>query len=267
MEGLESTKFYCLFENRARFTSHIMTPAEVETQYIVDICHYEACLCLKGENVRPLEMSQSTDIADTASSDIQPDILRPEEATAGSTAIHPSSAPLATHDSQVPDFFKPGHVAQIPLHTLQDVTRARHWIQLVSFQTRPVLSDLEFSFRALYDGLDSITRIRVTRFIHRHQPHLNPGTELAACLRLHNQDSRIPARALSMFNEATKDGGVWIARHWTDESRNLQVGCLNYVWLWYYNFFKDISLRKEGKDWDGADLESVIEFFADLRAR
>jgi hypothetical protein len=92
-------------------------------------------------------------------------------------------------------------------------------------------------------------------------------TELAACLRLHSQDSRIPARVLNMFDEVTKDGGVWIARHWTDESRNLQVGCLNYIWLWYYNFFKDISLRKEGKDWDGADLESVVEILADLRAR
>lgn len=244
-----------------------MTPSEVETQYIVDICHHKPCLCLAGEISRPLEMLQSTDIADTAPSENQPDVPRPKEASTGSRAINPSSTPSATHDNQILDFFKPGHVVQIPLHNLQDVTRARHWIQLVRSQTRPVLSDLEFSFRALYDGTGGITRIRVTRFTHRHQPHLNSMTELAACLRLHGQDSRIPARALNMFNEVTKDGGVWIARHWTDESRNLEVGCLNYIWLWYYNFFKDVSLRKEGKDWDGADLESVVEFFADLRGR
>ena len=248
-----------------------MTPAEIETQYIVDICHHEACLCPTGEVFRPLEMLQSTDIADTASSDNQPDVPRPQEATAGSRSIHPSSTPtttpMTTGDNEIPDFFKPGYVVQIPLHTLQDVIRAKTWSQLVSSQKRAVLSDLQFSFRALYDGVDvdGITSIRVARFTHAHRPHLDPARELAACLRLHSQDSRIPARALNMFNEVTKDGGVWIARHWTDESRNLEVG--SNVWLWYYNFFKDISIRKEGKDWDGADLESVVEFLADLRAR
>lgn len=244
-----------------------MTPSEVESQYIVDVCHHKACLCLTREIFRPLEMSQSTHIADTASPDNQPDVPRPEAATAGSTAIHPSSTPLATHVNEVPDFFKPGRVVLISLHTHQDVARVRHWIQLVRSQTRPVLSDLEFSFRALYDGVDGITRIRVTRSTHRHQPHLDPKTELAACLRLHSQDSRTPARALNMFNEVTKDGGVWIARHWTDESQNLEVSSLNYIRLWYYNLFKDISLRNEGKDWDGDDLGSAAEFFADLRAR
>lgn len=68
-----------------------------------------------------------------------------------------------------------------------------------------------------------------------------------------------------MFNEVTRDRGVWIARHWTDESQNLRTD--GYIWLWYYNFFKDISLRKEGKDWDGADLESVVEFLTDMRGR
>jgi hypothetical protein len=244
-----------------------MTPSEVESQYIVDICHHEACLCLTREIFRPLETSQSTDIADTVSPDNQPDVPGPEEETGGRTAIDPSSTLLATHDNQIPDFFKPGHVVQISLYTLQDVTRARNLIQPVSSRKHPVLSDLEFSFRALYDGVDGTTRIRVTRFTHRHQLHLDPKAELAACLRLHSQDSRIPARALNMFNEVTKDGGVWIARHWTDESQNLRVGCLNHIWLWYYNFFKDIALRKEGKDWDGDDLESVVEFLADLRGR
>lgn len=100
-------KFYCLFEDRARFTSHTMTHAEDETQYIVDICHHGPCLCLTGEICRPLEMLQSTDIADTASSDNQPDSPRPEEASSGSTTVDPSSTPSATHENQVLDFFKP----------------------------------------------------------------------------------------------------------------------------------------------------------------
>jgi len=228
-------------------------------------------------------MSQLTDIAGTASPHKQPDVPRPEVATSGSTAIHSSSTPSATQENQVrnnqipdtqvpdnhvPDFFQPGHLVRLPLHTAQDVTRARNWIQLLKYQTRPVLSDLEFSFRGLYDVGGDITSIRVTRFTHAHKPHADPETELAACLRLHSRDSRIPARALNMYNEATKDGGVWIARHWTNESRNLQDdGYLGYIWLWYYDFFKNVALRKEGKDWDGADLESVVEFLADLRRR
>ena len=226
-------------------------------------------------NFWPLEMSQSTDIADTASPQNQPDVPRPEGATSGSTAIHPPSTPVATHDNQVPDnqvpenqipdFFKPDHLVQIPLHTGQDVTRARYWIQLVKSQTHPVLSDLEFYFRGLYDGVDGLTTIRVERVAYYHKPHADPKTKIAACLGLHSQDSRIPSRALNMYKEVTKDGGVWIARHWTNEDQNLRVG--SNIWLWHYHFFKDVALRKEGKDWDAADLESVVEFFADLRGR
>lgn len=194
-----------------------------------------------------------------------PDNSKADTSAAEDTTVRPSSAPSTTHDNEVPDFFKPGHVVRIPLYTLQDVTRAKSWIQLVSSQTRPVLSDLQFSFRALYDGVDGITSIRVTRFTHSHKPHLDPVRELAACLSAYSQDSRIPARAFNMYNGVSKDGGVGYARHWTDESQNLIVG--ENMWQWYYNFFRDISLRKEGKDWDGADLESVIEFLADLRAR
>lgn len=68
-----------------------------------------------------------------------------------------------------------------------------------------------------------------------------------------------------MYNEATRDGGGWIARHWTDESGNLRVG--GHIWLRYYKIFKNIALHREGKDWDGADLESVVDFLADLRGR
>lgn len=68
-----------------------------------------------------------------------------------------------------------------------------------------------------------------------------------------------------MYNEFTKNGGVWIARHWTNENQNLWVG--GNIWLRYYRFFKVVALRKEGKDWDDADLESVVDFLADLRGR
>lgn len=116
----------------------------------------------------PLELSLSTDIADTAPPHNQPDVHKPEVATSASTAVHPSSTPSATHDNQTPDFFKPGHVVQIPLHTWQDVTGAKNWVQSVNEQTRPVLSDLEFSFRGLYDGFDGLTTIRVERVTYSH---------------------------------------------------------------------------------------------------
>lgn len=195
----------------------------------------------------------------------QPDNPSADTSAAENTIFHSTSAPSTIHYNKVLDFFKPGHVVQIPLHTLQDVTRARKYVQLVRSQTRPVLSDLEFTFRAMWDGLDGTSIIRVTRVAHHHQPHADPETELVACLRLHSKDHRTPVRTLNMYNEAIKNGGSWIARHWTDRSQNLTVG--GHIWLWYYHFFKDIALRKEGKDWDGADLECVVEFLADLRGR
>ena len=36
---------------------------------------------------------------------------------------------------------------------------------------------------------------------------------------------------------------------------------------WYYAFFGDLALLKEGTDWDSEDLVSVVEFLADLRGR
>ena len=208
-------------------------------------------------------MPEPTNFLGKVSPRAQPDETTVDTLTVEDTSAHSSSAISTAHD--VPNFFKPGHVVQIPLHTLQDVTRARHYVHRVSLLTCPVLSDLEFSFCALYDGVEGTTIIRVTRFAHHHEPHADPETELAACLRLHSRDSRIPARTLNMFNEATKNGGSWVARHWTDESQNLKVG--GHIWLWYYHFFKDMALRKEGKDWDSADLEGVVEFLADLRGK
>lgn len=210
-------------------------------------------------------MSEPTDSPSKVSPRAQPDNARVDKSAAEDTVVHPPSAPSTTYDNKVPDFFKPGYVVQIPLYTLQDVFRARNYAQLVSSQTRPVLSDLEFTFRAIWDGDDGTSIIRITRVTHHHKPHADPETELAACLRLHSQDHRIPVRILNMYNEATKTGGGWIARHWTDKSQTLTVG--RHIWLWYYHFFKEIALRKEGKDWDGADLGCVIELFADLRGR
>lgn len=169
-------------------------------------------------------MSEPTDSLDKEAPRAQPDVYRAEITTAEGTIANLPSAPSTTYDNKVPDFFKPGHVVQIPLHTLQDAMRAKDWIQQVRSQTHPVLSDLEFSFRALYDGVDGTTVIRVTRFVHEHESQADHKTELAAYLRLHSHDSRIPARTLNMYDEVTKNGGDWIARHWSDESQNLRVG-------------------------------------------
>lgn len=209
-------------------------------------------------------MSEPTESPGRVSPRAQPYVSGADTLAAESTIVHSSSATSTTHDNELPDFFKPGHVVQIPLRSLQDVTRARDWIQSIKSQARPILSDLEFPFRALYDGVEAI--IRVVRIPRSHDPHTDPETELAACLRLHSQDFRIPARALNMYNEVTKDGGVWIAHHWTDETQNLRIG--GHIWRrYYYPLFKSIALRTEGKEWGGAELESVGEFLADIRGR
>ncbi|KAM0707540.1 hypothetical protein Q7P35_004185 [Cladosporium inversicolor] len=125
-------------------------------------------------------MSKPTDSLEKVSPPSQPEVPKADTSATEGTIVQPSSAPSTNHDNVVPDFFKPGHVVQITLRTFQDVTRARSWIQSIGWQARPILSEFEFSFRALYDGIDGTTSIRVLRHIHRHEPHTNPKTELAA---------------------------------------------------------------------------------------
>lgn len=180
-----------------------------------------------------------------------------------STTAQPSLTASTDDATQIPEFFKPGHVVQIPLRTLQDVANAKKWLEAVDSQTRPVLSDFELTFRALYDKLDGTTTIRILRKLHHHAPLVDPERSLVTCLGIRNLDYRVPARLLNMYNEVAKDGDAWIAHLWTAQSFDLQNG--GYAWLEYYNFFKNIALRKEGKDWTVADLASVIEFIASRR--
>lgn len=210
-------------------------------------------------------MSQSADIADTVSPHGEPEVPRAEVATAEGTVAHSTATPSTTHDKEVPDFFTPGHIVQIPLRTLQDITRARNWTQSVSSQTRPVLSDLKFSFRSMYDGADDITTIRVVRVTHRPGLRADPEIELTTCLGLYTQDHAVPARVTNMYNEVAREGGIWTARLWKDESESLRVG--GPVWRMFYSFFRDLAIRKEGNEWDGANLRSVVELLAELRGR
>lgn len=227
----------------------------------ISITAHPLLLLTKLDTGIPLFMS-------TDSPDIVPPRSQPISevlASTGEGKIVPPTSASSTHDTTIPDFFNPGHIVQIPLRTHQDVGQARSWLKPLSSQTRPVLSDLEFTFRGLHDSADGTTTIRIVRVPHHHKPGADPEAELAIYLGIHDHDFSIPSRTLRMYNEVTKDGGVWIARFWTADSKDLVGDHL--VLRWYYAFFRDLALRKEGKDWDSGDLASIIEFLADLRGR
>lgn len=178
------------------------------------------------------------------------------------------SPPSDENTNNTPDLFKPGHVAQISLRTPQDVTQAKSLLKTAGSPTRPVLSDLEITFRALYDKPDSATIVRIARKALRPVAHIGHERALAVCLGLRGLDLKqmcIPARVRNAFDKAAHDGDVWIARLVAFSSKDLQSE--GYARLEYYEVFKEIALRKDGKDWTVADLEGVFEFFADRRGR
>jgi hypothetical protein len=163
---------------------------------------------------------------------------------------------------------KAGRVTQISLRTRQDVTPARRWIRSEGSPKHSVLSELEFTFRAVHDKVDSTTLVRIGRKTFHPDPAVGHEGPLINSLGLRGIDKTqkfIPARIRNVFDEVAKNGDVWIARPVTIKSRDLQVG--GFATMQYYDFFKAIGLRKEGKDWDMADLESVIEFLNYRRGR
>jgi hypothetical protein len=131
-----------------------------------------------------------------------------------------------------------------------------------------VLSELEFTFRAVHDKVDGTTTIRIGRKAFRPDPAVGHERPLITSLGLKGIDLTqkfIPARIRNVFDEVAKNGDVWVARPVNIKSRDLLDG--GYARMQYYDFFKAIGLRKEGKDWDMADLESVIEFLDYRRGR
>jgi hypothetical protein len=152
---------------------------------------------------------------------------------------------------------KASHVTRISLRTRQDVTQARRWIKSEGSPNHPVLSELEFTFRAVHDKVDSTTLVRIGRKTFHPDPAVGHESPLIESLGLRG--------IRNVFDEVAKNGDVWIARPVTIKSRDLQVG--GFATMQYYDFFKAIALRKEGKDWDVLDLESVIEFLDYRRGR
>lgn len=187
--------------------------------------------------------------------------------TEGATPQAPFT-PSTDNIDETLGLFKPGHVTQISLRILQDVTQAKTLLQTVNMRTRPVLSDLEITFRAIYDKPDGTTTVRIARKAFRPEPSAGHERALAVCLGLRGIDlkhMRIPARVRNAFDEVATRSGVWIARLVAFISKDLQEE--GYARLEYYKVFKEIALRKEGKEWDVDDVESVIDFFADRRGR
>jgi hypothetical protein len=163
---------------------------------------------------------------------------------------------------------KAGHVTRISLRTRQDVTQARMRIRSEGSPKHPVLSELEFTFRAVHDKVDSTTLVRIGRTTFHPDPAVGHEGPLINSLGLRGIDKTqkfIPARIRNVFDEVARNGDAWITRPVTIKSRDLQVG--GFATMQYYDFFKAIGLRKEGKDWDMADLESVIEFLDYRRGR
>jgi hypothetical protein len=185
-----------------------------------------------------------------------------------------SKADHVTHISTTNDPYnldklsKADHVTHISLHTHQDVTQAKTWVRSEEFHNHPVLSELEFTFCAVYDKVDGTTIIRIGRKAFRPDPAVGHERPLIASLGLKGIDLTqkfIPARIRNVFDEVAKNGDVWIARLVSIKSRDLLEG--GYAMMQYYDLFKAIGLRKKGKDWDMADLESVIEFLDYRRDR
>lgn len=188
--------------------------------------------------------------------------------TAEDAAIALPSPPSDENINNTPDFFKAGHVAQISLRTLQDVTQAKSLLKSADSPTRPVLSDLEITFRAVYDKPDGATIVRIARKALRPVAHIGHERALSVCLGLRGPDLThicIPVRIRNAFDKAANEGDIWVARLVAFSSKDLQSE--GYARQEYYKVFKEIALRKDGKDWTVADLEAVIDFFADRRGR
>lgn len=183
-------------------------------------------------------------------------------------AIALPSPPSDENINNTPDLFKPGHVAQISLRTLHDVIQAKSLLKSANSPTRPVLSDLEITFRAVYYKPDGATVVRIARRALRPVAHIGHERALSACLGLRGPDlthTCIPARMRNAFDKAATDGEIWIARLVAFSSKDLQPE--GYARQEYYKVFKEIALRKDGKDWTVADLEGVFGFFVDRRGR
>jgi hypothetical protein len=168
----------------------------------------------------------------------------------------------------MPDLFKTGHVVQISLRTFQDVIQFKKWIRTAGSPTRLVLSHLKFTFRAVYDGANDITTINIMRGALAKPPRAQHDEVLSLSLGFGGEDLKypcIPARLLSKYDEVAQKGDVWISRFVTFESKNLN-NSMSASFQWY-RFFREFTARKEGKDWDVADLEKVVDFLLDYRGR
>jgi hypothetical protein len=83
---------------------------------------------------------------------------------------------------------KAGHVTRFSLRTRQDVTQAKMRIRSEGSPKHPVLSELEFTFRAVHDKVDSTTLVRIGRTTFHPDPAVGHEGPLINSLGLRGID-------------------------------------------------------------------------------
>lgn len=192
-----------------------------------------------------------------SSMDLDPpcETLDTEQASTVATAAQ--SKPPEIETDLISNISKPGHIIKVPLFTWQDVFKARQWTKSAELQAGPILANFEYTFRALYDAADSVTRISATR------EETSDAQRVAEAYNIVCGD--IPAGIIAEFEGVMSKGGVWVLHRMSAHSDRLVS--LGYTECRYNAFFKELALRNKGKEWVAADLESIVEFLADLRGR
>lgn len=178
-----------------------------------------------------------------------------EQASTTATITQPKSPDIEA--DLISNISKPGHIVKVPLFTWQDVFNARAWTKSAELQACPILANFELTFRALYDTADSVTSICIAR------EETSDAQRVAEAYNIVCGD--IPAGIIAEFEEVTSKGDAWVLRLMT--ARSDRLVSLGYTECRYNAFFKDLALRKKGREWVAADLEGIVEFLADFRGR
>ena len=160
----------------------------------------------------------------------------------------------------ISDISTPRHTIKVPLSTRQDVTKAREWAKSAEMQGRPILADFKFEFRALYDTADTITTIQTIRMeiTSSVQQILDDFTSRCG-------DSASGVGIIAQFLTSIPRNTVGVLQFMVPRSKSLLS--LGYPECRYFQFFRELALRKKGREWDAADLEGIIEFLEDFRSR
>lgn len=232
-------------------------PTSIRT-FILDILSFTM-----SEAVDPTASPSSSSDGNTkearkdSSMDMDPPSETPDTVQATTTATASLSKSPDIEADLISNITKPGHMIKIPLFTWQDVFNARTWTKAAELQAGPILANFEFTFRALYDTADSVTSIYIAR------EETSDAQRVAEAYNIVCGD--IPAGIIAEFGEVMSKGDVWVLHRMTAHSDRLVS--LGYTECRYNAFFKELALRKKGREWVAADLEGIVEFLADFRGR